>query len=163
MSPEQVEGKPVDPRTDIYSFGVTCYFMLTGHPPFTGQNPFEVALQHVQAEPRPLAGLRPDLPPALCSMGPKMMAKRPHPPYQSGRELVKEVAHLGDVVVGVTSPTASQGAQPVTTAVVPVVPAKGVPRRRAWLNWVGMGCVLLAFLAGCLWAWVRNSSLNVSY
>jgi serine/threonine-protein kinase len=163
MSPEQVEGKPVDPRTDIYSFGVTCYFMLTGHPPFTGQNPFEVALQHVQAEPRPLAALRPDMPPALCSMVHKMMAKRPDQRYQSGRELVKEVGQLRDVVVGVTSPAASHAAQPVTTAVVPVAPAKVVPPRRPWLNWVGLGCVLLAFLAGCLWAWVRNSSLNASY
>jgi predicted Ser/Thr protein kinase len=166
MSPEQVEGKPVDPRTDIYSFGLTCYFMLTGHPPFTGQNPFEVALQHVKAEPRPLAEIRPDLPPALCSMVHKMMAKLPDQRYQSGRELVKEVAQLRDVLVGVTSqgacPLPAQGAVPVTTAVVPVPPAKVLPPRRAWLNWVGICCVLLAFLAGCLWAWVRNSSLNAS-
>ena len=36
MAPEQIEGKPVDARTDIYSFGVTCYHMLAGAPPFTG-------------------------------------------------------------------------------------------------------------------------------
>src|SRR6476646_9255563 len=55
MSPEQVEGKPVDGRSDIYSFGVTCYHMLAGHPPFEGESPFEVALKHVRAEPTPLA------------------------------------------------------------------------------------------------------------
>src|SRR6516225_4486878 len=66
MSPEQAQGKPVDPRTDIYSFGVTCYHLLAGHPPFQGQSPLEVALQHVQTEPRPLADIRPDLPPDLC-------------------------------------------------------------------------------------------------
>jgi serine/threonine-protein kinase len=166
MSPEQVEGKPVDPRTDIYSFGVTCYFMVTGHPPFTGQNPFEVALQHVQAEPRPLAAIRPDFPPALCSMIHKMMAKLPEQRYQSGRELVKEVAQLRDVLVGVTSPAASPlpvpGAVPVQTAVVAAATAKVLPPRRAWLNWVGMCCVLLAFLTGCLWAWVRHSSVKPS-
>ena len=51
MSPEQVEGKPLDPRSDIYSFGVTCYHMLAGHPPFRGTSAFEVALQHVRDEP----------------------------------------------------------------------------------------------------------------
>src|SRR5215207_10138842 len=60
MSPEQVEGKSVDPRTDIYSFGVTCYHMLAGHPPFRGSTAFEVALAHVQKAPEPLSRVRPD-------------------------------------------------------------------------------------------------------
>ena len=51
MSPEQVEGKPVDHRTDIYSFGVTCYHIFAGQPPFRGGTPFEVALQHVTRSP----------------------------------------------------------------------------------------------------------------
>jgi len=42
MSPEQVEGRPVDPRSDIYSFGVTCYHMLAGHPPFDGATALNV-------------------------------------------------------------------------------------------------------------------------
>src|SRR5579864_4022948 len=62
MSPEQVECKPLDHRTDIYSFGATCYHMLAGQPPFRGQSPFEVAIQHVQKEPVPLSEIRPDLP-----------------------------------------------------------------------------------------------------
>src|SRR5262245_6552868 len=62
MSPEQVQGKPVDHRTDIYSYGVTCYALLAGATPFRGSTAFEVALQHVQAEAPPLAAIRPDLP-----------------------------------------------------------------------------------------------------
>ena len=50
MSPEQVEGKPLDPRSDIYSFGVTCYHLLAGQPPFRGETAFEVALQHVRSD-----------------------------------------------------------------------------------------------------------------
>src|SRR5207249_808228 len=69
MSPEQVEGKKsIDHRTDIYSFGVTCYHMFAGHPPFKGTSPFEVAVQHVQKEPQPLGEIRPDLPPELCAI-----------------------------------------------------------------------------------------------
>src|SRR5260370_23396241 len=51
MSPEQVHGKPVDPRSDIYSFGVTCYPMLAGRPPFRGSSAFDVAIQPVHSEP----------------------------------------------------------------------------------------------------------------
>ena len=65
MSPEQVEGRPLDSRADIYSFGVTCYHMFAGHPPFRGETAIEVALKHVNAEPEPLPALRPDLPP-IC-------------------------------------------------------------------------------------------------
>ncbi len=71
MSPEQVEGKTVDHRSDIYSFGVTCYQMLTGRTPFGGSNAFQIALKHVREEPPPLAQVRPDLPPALCRRRPQ--------------------------------------------------------------------------------------------
>src|SRR5580700_3361063 len=83
MSPEQVQGHVVDHRSDIYSFGVTCYHMLVGEPPFKGQTPFEVALQHVQNAPQPLLEIRSDLPPELCAVVHKMMAKKPEDRYQT--------------------------------------------------------------------------------
>ncbi len=96
MSPEQVEGRPLDHRTDIYSFGVSCYHMLAGQPPFEGENAFAVALQHVQTDPIPLTEIRPDLPPAVCGVVMKMMAKQPEDRYQSAREIVKDLRQLGD-------------------------------------------------------------------
>src|SRR5947208_10567799 len=81
MSPEQVQGKPTDHRSDLYSFGVTCYHLLAGEPPFRGTTAFDVALKHVQDHPPPLAGLRPDLPPDLCAMVHRMMAKNPADRY----------------------------------------------------------------------------------
>jgi serine/threonine-protein kinase len=98
MSPEQVQGKPIDPRTDIYSFGITCYHMLTGEPPFTGQSPFEVALHHVNTEPVPLGSVRPDLPPELCAIVHKMMAKDPSQRYQSGGDLLKDLIRLRELL-----------------------------------------------------------------
>src|SRR4051812_4331359 len=100
MSPEQVEGKPLDPRTDIYSFGVTCYHMLAGHPPFQGQSPFEVALQHVRSDPAPLSGIRPDLPAGLCAVVHKMLAKDPAQRYQTGRELLRDIGLLREGLGG---------------------------------------------------------------
>ena len=100
MSPEQVEGKrAIDHRSDIYSFGVTCYHMFAGHPPFRGTSPFEVAVQHVQKEPAPLAEIRPDLPADLCTIIHKMMAKQPEARYQTAREILRDVSRLRDAVV----------------------------------------------------------------
>ena len=94
MSPEQVEGRPLDPRSDIYSLGVTCYHMLAGKPPFRGDTALSVALQHVRTQPERLENLRPDLPPALGRIIHKMLAKNPDERYQSPRDLLRELRSL---------------------------------------------------------------------
>ncbi|MFO0935568.1 MAG: serine/threonine-protein kinase [Gemmataceae bacterium] len=91
MSPEQVRGEATDHRSDIYSFGVTCFHLLAGEPPFKGKTPFEVTLQHVQKEPPSLAALRPDLPPDLCAMVHKMMAKNVGDRYQTARDVLRDL------------------------------------------------------------------------
>src|SRR5262249_14393252 len=98
MSPEQVERKTVDTRTDIYSLGVTCYHMFAGTPPFRGDSPIEVAYQHVHKEPAPLAEIRPDLPAELCAVIQKMMAKKPEDRYQSAGEVVRDISRLRDAL-----------------------------------------------------------------
>jgi eukaryotic-like serine/threonine-protein kinase len=101
MSPEQVEGKSLDPRSDIYSFGVTCYHMLTGAPPFEGETALGVAVQHLKKTAQPLESLRPDLPPSLCRMVHQMLAKDPSRRFASARDLLRELRrvqmeHFGD-------------------------------------------------------------------
>lgn len=109
MSPEQVEGKTVDQRSDIYSFGVTCYHMFAGVPPFRGTSPFEVALQHVQKEPDPLGEIRPDLPAELSGIIHKMMAKKPEDRYQTAREVFRDVSRLHSALVGMTAMQVGSG------------------------------------------------------
>jgi serine/threonine-protein kinase len=160
MSPEQVEGKPVDPRTDIYSFGVTCYHLLAGHPPFRGGSAYEVAFQHVQNEPPPLATIRPDLPPDLCAVVHKMMAKRPGDRYQTGRDIVREVVRLRDVLVGVsgTPPDALISLGPAPSEPFDAIKTIQIPplRRRRWLGWVlGLG-VVLALAGGVGYGWLST-------
>lgn len=94
MSPEQVEGRPLDARSDIYSFGVTCYHMLSGDPPFRGETPLAVAVQHLKSVPAPLEKARPDLPPALCRIVHKMLAKEAADRFSSPRELLRELRAL---------------------------------------------------------------------
>jgi eukaryotic-like serine/threonine-protein kinase len=176
MSPEQVEGKPLDFRTDIYSFGVTSYHLLAGQPPFRGTTPFEVALQHVQKEPPPLADIRPDLPPELCALVHRMMAKKPAERPQTGREIVRELIALRDAVVGVTSGQSGSGIRPVplgaagapATAPVPGLSASGVsasgdalsglprPPRRGRRALVLAGSLILALAAGLVVGWIRG-------
>jgi len=178
MSPEQVEGKPLDSRTDIYSFGVTCYHMLAGQPPFRGQTAFEVALQHVRSEPPPLASVRPDLPAELCAMIHKMMAKNPADRYQTGRELIVEVSRLREALNGVHQEgggaTQVRGASAVLSGTEaesgprPALPARitgqmpaaqtGNPLvrpLRRWLPWAVAASVVLAATGGATLGWVR--------
>jgi serine/threonine-protein kinase len=65
MSPEQVRGKPLDARSDIYSLGALAYHLVTGRPPFSGDNAIAVGFAHVSETPTPPRDLRKDCPPAL--------------------------------------------------------------------------------------------------
>lgn len=94
MSPEQVEGKPVDHRSDLYSFGVMCYHMMAGQPPFRGETAMAVAVQHVKGTPTPLATLRPDLPKELIGVVEKLMAKDPAQRYQTAREVLRDLNRI---------------------------------------------------------------------
>ena len=94
MSPEQAEGKPLDPRSDLYSFGVTCYHMLAGRPPFDGETALAVAVQHVRNQPRRLENVRPDLPQGLCRVVHRLLEKDPADRYQRPAELLQDLRTL---------------------------------------------------------------------
>ena len=113
MSPEQVEGKPLDPRSDIYSFGVTCYQMLVGKPPFTGETALGVAVQHLKSRPQPLETLRPDLPPALCRIVHRMLAKNPAERFDSARDLLRELHRVQVEHFGADWPEDLPGLEPL--------------------------------------------------
>ena len=172
MSPEQVEGRPLDPRSDVYSFGVTCYHMLTGHPPFVGDTALAVAVQHVKKEPRPLETQRVDLPPALCRVVHRMLAKDPDRRWQSPRELLRELYRIR--LEHCPEPAPEELAQWQSAAVEPLsdprIPAtrqleeamRSVPRRPGRRGlWLLASAAAIVFLFGGLTAWVaaRQESL----
>ena len=94
MSPEQAEGEKVDPRSDIYSLGVTAYQMLAGRPPFEGETALSIAVQHLKRDPEPLTELRPGIPPQLAAMVHRMLEKDPQSRYQSAAEVLQDLRNL---------------------------------------------------------------------
>ena len=88
MSPEQVEGRPLDHRSDLYACGATAFFMLVGRPPFQGDTPLSVAIQHLQTPAPDVADLRPDAPAELSAMVQRLLAKKPKDRYPSAADLL---------------------------------------------------------------------------
>src|SRR5437868_6381524 len=175
MAPEQVQGKPIDHRTDVYSLGVTCYHLLAGQPPFGGATAFEVAMKHVHEHPPPLAAVRPDLPPDLCAMVHKMMAKDPAERYQTAREIIRDLARVREgLSLGLSVPQpavvltvgAAPAATPVpqgTTINLPAYPGAGTalgfpPPPSAWPARVLGVLALTGLAAGGWWAYGRTHS-----
>lgn len=86
LSPEQVRGKPLDGRADLYGLGLVMYECLAGKVPFIGETDADTALARLQREPTDLAHLRPSLAPELVRVIHKLMARNPEHRYSTGQE-----------------------------------------------------------------------------
>ena len=164
MSPEQVEGRPLDHRSDLYSFGVLCYHMLTGNPPFVGDTALAVAVQHVKKQPKAIEDQRPDLPPALCRVVHRMLAKDPEQRWASCGELLRELYRIQVEYCPLASPEelaswGSLGVEPMTdprlrakrqlAAAMQELPRSGSRCGR----WLLSGGMALSFVAAGIVAW----------
>jgi len=119
VSPEQVEGKPVDQRSNIYSLGATYYFALTGRPPFDG-DPQSLLQQHLNAAPQPPSSRRPGIPAELDRIVLKALEKSGGRRHLTLRQLLSEV-----------EAAAHRGPEPASVhTVVDDAPHMGVPAHR---------------------------------
>src|ERR1700745_3864308 len=91
MSPEQVEGKEVDGRSDIFSLGAVLYEMLTGNKAFEGRSQLSVASAILEKEPAPISAVKPMTPPGLDHAIKKCLAKLPDERWQSASDLASEL------------------------------------------------------------------------
>jgi len=155
MSPEQIMGKPVDGRSDLFSLGVVLFTMLTGRRPFSGSTMHEVTLKITQ-DPCPIPStVVPGLPAAFNPIVLKCLEKDPEKRFQTGAELAEVLGALaralnprleGDVGrTHVTGQNAAPAASPPAEA-PPQTPSAARPRRfrlPQWMSWeINPGWVL---------------------
>lgn len=176
FSPEQAQGLPVDPRSDLYSLGVVLYEMVTGRPPFSGETPLAIAYKHVQDQPVPPSGVIPDLPRGLEAIIMKLLQKRPDDRYASAEELRSDLSRYLDGsatsaerAVGAAAAGAALGAAAATTmqpavgggtGQVPLAVDDEPARKSRTGLFLGVIVVLLLVLAGLLFWLTRGLNSN---
>jgi hypothetical protein len=130
MSPEQVKGVPVDPRSDLYSLGVSLYEMVTGQLPFRGTSNYSLMSAHLEQVPAPPIVIRPGVPQALNDIILMALAKDPNARFQTAEAFRNALA---SVQAGAVPASATRAAVPMAppprpaATVAPVASAVPAP------------------------------------
>ncbi len=91
MSPEQIQGKDLDPRSDVYAIGALMYYMFTGEEPFTGEDPRTIVLKHLTQPVQPPRKINPEIPEWLERVILKMLEKDCHRRHSSLKEVMDDL------------------------------------------------------------------------
>jgi hypothetical protein len=129
MSPEQVKGRAVDGRSDIFSLGVMLYEMTAGEKPFPGQNITTVIYKIVNEDPVPPRQIDPSIHPGISAVVMKALAKEPEQRYQSCREMLEDLRNYRAQGIAGGNPNATMvmGTSPAATVASSNVGGHGLP------------------------------------
>ena len=111
MAPEQLEGKEIDARTDIFAFGALLYEMITGRKAFEGNSQASLIAAILEREPAPITTLQPLSPPPLDHVVTTCLAKDPERRWQTARDLTLELEWCTESAAGAAASTVSRGAE----------------------------------------------------
>ena len=123
MAPEQLEGRSVDARTDLFAFGAVVYEMATGQRAFHGASHASLIAAILNFNPPPISTHQPAAPPALDRLVQKCLAKDPTQRWQTSRDLADELKWIGSHPGGMVTPPAARGTRRVARAATR--PARG--------------------------------------
>ena len=168
MSPEQALGQKIDHRSDIWSFAVVLYEMISGQLPFKGEVEAAVAYSIVNEEPEPLTSLRVGVPVELDRVVGKALAKDPDERYQHVDEVLVDLRGVlrdsevkqkprprQESVGSAASPTVTTGSQPA-----PAEPALPPPRVWSRSRIAAVTLVALAVVGLAAWWFVHNARVG---
>ena len=141
MSPEQAEGKPLGPQSDLYSLGVVLYEVLTGRLPFEAESPVAMAFKQVYEEPVPPAEIESSVSEGMNALVMKLLAKSPANRYGSADEVSEELERVRDGGVPVAAAPAPPTATVPDSGAATLPTAGGVPRRRQRFPFALLGVV----------------------
>ena len=137
MSPEQIEGKEADPRSDIFALGGVLYEMTTGARPFEGKSQISVASAILEKDPEPISAIQPLTPPAFEHIIRTCLAKNPDDRFQTAHDVALQLKWI---------------AQNGTPVLRPTEEKSGSRERLAWLIASALALLLIAFVL-----WSRGS------
>ncbi len=143
MSPEQVDGNPVDGRTDLYALGCSLYQMITGAPPYSAGSTIDLLLKHVSEAPIPPSEREPSCPEWLSQVTLRLIAKDASARYQTGQELIDDLTRGS--AQSVVAPEEPKGESLLLQGAPTPLKATPVKARRSPL--VGYGAILVLGLA----------------
>jgi eukaryotic-like serine/threonine-protein kinase len=172
LAPEQLQGEPADPRTDLYALGIVAFELLTGRLPFTGETPMAIAYKHVNERIPTPSSRNAAVPKVLdgwvASMTEKQRELRPESAAEARRDLLDEATSLppapnvGTLVPDVTVLPSRRSPSAAATTVT-IARAQFRTQRRRWRKVLGIvfGLVILATAAWGAWTYVIPHRVDV--
>lgn len=144
MSPEQIKGERGSEKSDIYAVGCLLYHMLTGRPPYTGDNPMTTMYQHLTASPKPLEAYCPGIHPGIWACIRHAMRRRKDERYDTAAQMAADLRNLDSVDL--------RYADLPDPPMVAVAQSKNTGR----VLWIVFGALLAAAILAGLWIYFAH-------